>query len=93
MTTIEKILEEFDRFVRDDFDTPPNGETHRWVFCCDDNKVNDGVYDCACCLSSEDLEMCNCVCHHRIDTIKDFIRSAITRAVEEREREILDGIK
>lgn len=89
----------FRAFLRDTFvatDSPKGtGETHRWFFCLEPTQQGDAPPDdCACCVSSLDMELhigvthppCGCLCHPRIAQIEDFWLATIDQLKEENEK-------
>lgn len=88
--------EQFEQFLFDDFDNPPEKQTHRWIFCADTHEIahGDTMYDCGCCLMSPKIEHygCLCVCHKRIEQLKSFILSLLQEQREEIVKE-MDGMK
>jgi hypothetical protein len=74
-----ELRKQFNDFLLDKFVAEGDkvgGQTHRWAFCFDFG--NTAVNDCACCLNSEEIEGCGCICHNRISQIVDFIPSQRT---------------
>lgn len=87
--TNEKWWEkDFRKFLMDEYDNPPKGQTHRWLFCWDGEQRYEMPFDCACCLSADDGPTCQCVCHERLNQLK----GQITAILAEHRRMILEEV-
>lgn len=81
MSKLTELEKDFDKWLGDEFDNEykeTEGETHRYIFCVDGNKDIGEPYDCACCISAEPIEKCNCKCHKRIKQIAEYFYNKIT---------------
>jgi hypothetical protein len=85
----------FDEWLLNEFDHPPERQTHRWVFCADTPEIrdSDNAYDCACCFGFIGDIDCGCVCHARISHIKDFIRQQLATAKEQGRTEVIASVR
>jgi hypothetical protein len=76
MITKQELRKKFNKWLGDEFDKKNKespGCTHRWIFCYNGEMGEDSLnFDCACCLTGDELERCGCYCHYRIGQIIDF---------------------
>jgi hypothetical protein len=79
MIAKKELRKKFNRWLGDYFDNrnkKSRGETHRWILCYDGDRECD-FFDCACCLTTDEIEKCGCHCHTRITEIVSFFWRAL----------------
>jgi len=88
MITKKQLRKKFNRWLGDEFDKKnksSSGSTHRWILCYNgEYKESNLNFDCACCLTKDELDKCGCYCHSRIGEIVDFFWKELSK-VEKRD--------